>query len=124
MTLQALVVDDSMLIRHTVSRSLEKCGFQVHTATDGSFALEALKSLKPDVIFTDLQMPSLTGYELITALKADATTAAIPVVVLAAKPTTGDFQETRAHSVIYKDLNIDVQMKRVLDNLFPTNAMA
>lgn len=124
MTLLALVVDDSMLIRHTVSRSLERCGFQVQTATDGSFALEALKTIKPDVIFTDLQMPSLTGSELISALKADASTAAIPVVVLAAKPTSGEFQETRAHSVIYKDLNIDMQLKRVLENLFPSNAMA
>lgn len=124
MPLLALVVDDSMLIRHTVSRTLERCGFSVQTATDGSFALETLKTVKPDVIFTDLQMPSLSGPELITALKANANTAAIPIVVLAAKPATGDFQETRAHSVIYKDLNIDVQLKEVLQSLFPQNTMA
>jgi CheY-like chemotaxis protein len=124
MTLLALVVDDSMLIRHTVSRTLEKCGFEVHTATDGAVALEKLAAVRPDVIFTDLQMPSLSGPELIQALKANAETASIPVVVLAAKPAAGEFQESRVHSVVYKDLNIDAQLKRVLETLFPTIALA
>ena len=54
----ALVIDDSMLIRHTVCRILEKRGFTVETATDGAAALEVLKTFRPDVIFTDLQMPT------------------------------------------------------------------
>ena len=42
--------------------------------------------------------------------------------MLAAKPVSGDASETSAHSVIYKDMNIDVQIRQALDNLFPSNA--
>jgi CheY-like chemotaxis protein len=122
MPLLALVIDDSMLIRHTVCRFLEKRGFAVETATDGAAALELLKTIRPDIIFTDLQMPRLSGYELIEALKNNAETAGIPVLILAARPLSGDAPETRAHSVIYKDLNIEVQLRQALESLFPSNA--
>lgn len=122
MPLLALVIDDSMLIRHTVGRVLEKRGFEVEIATDGAAALEVLKTIRPDVIFTDLQMPRLSGYELIEALKNNAATVDIPVFVLAAKPLSGDAPETRANSVIYKDVNIEVQLRQALDSLFPSNA--
>jgi CheY-like chemotaxis protein len=56
----ALVIDDSMLIRHTVCRFLETRGFKVETATNGIAALEALESIRPDLILTDLQMPKLS----------------------------------------------------------------
>ena len=82
----ALVIDDSMLIRHTVCRFLETRGFKVETATDGIAALEALKTIRPDLILTDLQMPQLSGYQLIDTLKANDETAGIPILVLAAKP--------------------------------------
>jgi CheY-like chemotaxis protein len=124
MTLFALVVDDSLLVRHTVSSSLEKCGFQVETATDAAFALNVLKTVRPNVIFVDGQMPGLSSHELIDLLKANAATASIPVVVLAAEPASGSFQEARAYSVIHKNVNIDVQLQRVLENLFAANAMA
>ena len=70
MSMLALVIDDSMLIRHTVCRFLETRGFTVETASNGIAALEALKSIRPDLIVTDLQMPKLSGYQLIDALKS------------------------------------------------------
>ena len=65
----ALVVDDSMLIRYTVCRSLEERGFTVESATNGVEALQILERMHPDVIVTDMQMPKMSGSELITALK-------------------------------------------------------
>ncbi|HXO38540.1 MAG TPA: response regulator [Candidatus Acidoferrum sp.] len=115
----ALVIDDSMLIRHTVCRFLENRGFTVETATDGIAALEALKSVRPDLIVTDLQMPRLSGYQLIDALKANAETAGIPVVILAARPSPGNPQETRAHNFIYKDMNVEEQLNQAMETLFP-----
>ncbi|HZU30207.1 MAG TPA: response regulator [Candidatus Angelobacter sp.] len=119
MPLLALIVDDSMLIRHTIGRTMEKHGFRVEMASNGMAALEALKNFRPDVIFTDLQMPKLSGEELINLLKGNPETAGIPIVVVAAKPLSGDVQEERAHSVIYKDMNIEVQLKRVVESFFP-----
>jgi len=110
----ALVVDDSAVIRHTVRHFLEKRGISVQCA------LEVLKTLHPDVIFTDLQMPRLDGYMLIDALKASEESAGIPVLVLASKPLEHDQPEPRAHSVIYKDLNIEQQLTQALATLFPS----
>ena len=110
-----------MLIRHTVGRFLEARGFSVETANDGAAALEALKTLRPDIIFTDLKMPRLDGYALIDALKANPKTAGIPVLVLAAKPLSDDLKDTGAHSIIYKDLNVEEQLIRALESLFPSS---
>ena len=122
MPMLALVIDDSMLIRHTVCRFLETRGFKVETATDGIAALEALKSVRPDLIVTDLQMPKLSGYQLIDALKANAETAGIPVVILAARPSPGNPQETRAHTFVYKDMNVEEQLIQAMESLFPPRA--
>jgi CheY-like chemotaxis protein len=122
MSMLALVIDDSMLIRHAICRYLETRGFEVETASNGIAALEALKSIRPDLILTDLQMPKLTGYQLIDALKANQETAAIPVLILAAKPAPGNPMETRAHTFIYKDLNVEEQLNQALKNLFPPRA--
>jgi CheY-like chemotaxis protein len=117
MPLIALVVDDSMLIRHTVCRFFEDRGFRVESATNGSEALQMLANLRPDVIVTDLQMPKMDGRELIKALKTQDETAAIPIVVLARK-TTEDFQG-RAGYVIVKDIDIIAQLSRALEVVLP-----
>lgn len=110
-----LVVDDSMLIRHTVCRYLEERGLQVESAVNGLDALEHLAGGRPDLIITDLQMPKMGGSELISQLKAKPETASIPVVVLAAKRTASSApEEQRADFIIYKDIDIEAQLKRVL----------
>ena len=124
MSLLALVIDDSLLIRHTVSRILEKHGFKVESANDGADALEALKTLRPDLICTDLQMPRVSGYKLIEALKASAENAGIPVLVLAAQPLSSEQPVPLAHSVIYKDSNIEAQLTRAVASLFPSHQSA
>src|SRR2546425_852174 len=85
MQLVALVVDDSMLIRHTVCRFLEERGFTVESAANGQDAVEALKRVRPDLIVTDMQMPKMSGGELITSIKAKPETANIPIVIVAGR---------------------------------------
>jgi CheY-like chemotaxis protein len=116
----ALVVDDSALIRHTVRHFLEKLRISVQCVCNGREALEVLQTLRPDVIFTDLQMPRLDGYMLIDALKARAEIADIPVLVLAARPLNHDQPEPRAHAIIYKDFNIEQQLTQALATIFPS----
>lgn len=122
MSMLALVIDDSMLIRHTVCRFLESRGFKVEAAADGIAALETLELIRPDLIVTDLQMPQLSGYQLIDTLKADEQTASIPILVLAAKPLAEVPMDTRVHAFIYKDLNVEEQMDQALESLFPRPA--
>jgi CheY-like chemotaxis protein len=109
----ALVVDDSMLIRHTVCRFLELRGFAVESATNGKEALEILKTVLPDVIITDLMMPKMDGKELITALRAMPHTADIPVVMLAGKGSSSD-DHSGANFIIFKDISIEAQLQKAL----------
>jgi len=111
----ALVVDDSMLIRYTVCRSLEERGFAVESATNGLEALQILERVHPDVIVTDMQMPKMSGSELITALKKNPSTSQIPIITVAGRASGFDETETRANFAIYKDIDIQSQLKKALD---------
>jgi CheY-like chemotaxis protein len=112
-----LVVDDSMLIRHTVCRFLEQRGFCVESATNGQDAVETLKRVTPDLIITDMQMPKMGGSELITILKSHPETASIPVVILAGKQSGFEHTEKRHNFTIFKDIDIDTQLAKALKTL-------
>jgi len=111
----ALVVDDSMLIRYTVCRFLEQRGFAVECATNGAEALDTLTRVHPDLIVTDMQMPKMSGSELITALKGKPETAGIPIIIVAGRASGFDKSETRANFAIYKDIEIEAQLAWALD---------
>jgi CheY-like chemotaxis protein len=111
----ALVVDDSMLIRYTVCRALEERGFTVESATNGAEALQILARIKPDLVVTDMQMPKMSGSELITALKKNPDTAKIPIIIVAGRASGFDENEKRADFAIYKDIDIQTQLGKALD---------
>jgi len=111
----ALVVDDSMLVRHTVCRFLEARGFTVDSATNGAEAMEKLATRLPAVIITDLEMPRMSGLELIAALQARPETAGIPVVVLAGRRTDSQpALDLRASVIIHKETDIEQQLEKAL----------
>jgi CheY-like chemotaxis protein len=124
MSVVALVVDDSMLIRHTICRFLEERGFAVESATNGQEALEALKRVRPDILITDIQMPKMSGTELITAVKSDPVLAAIPIVIVAGKQSGFEHTEKRANYTIFKDIDIEDQLAKALQVLLGAKAQA
>jgi CheY-like chemotaxis protein len=111
----ALVVDDSMLIRYTVCRSLEERGFTVESATNGAEAVQILERIHPDVVVTDMQMPKMSGSELITYLKKNPKTAGIPIIIVAGRASGFDEKEKRANCAIYKEIDIQSQLDKALD---------
>jgi len=114
MPVVALVVDDSMVIRHTVSRFLEERGFAVESASNGVEAVEILSRLQPVLVITDMQMPSMGGSELITVLKSKPETAKIPIVIVTSRSSGFDSKETRAQFTIFKDIDIEDQLGKAL----------
>ncbi|MGA2857783.1 MAG: response regulator [Candidatus Sulfotelmatobacter sp.] len=110
----ALVVDDSMLMRYTVSRFLEERGYTVESATNGVEALEVLSSMRPDLIVTDIQMPKMSGSELISAVKTQPELAAVPIIIVAGRASGFDESEKRANFTIYKDIDIEEQLTKAL----------
>ena len=113
----ALVVDDSMLIRHCVCRFLEERGFVVESATNGEEALETLQWVEPDLIVTDMQMPKMGGSDLITALKSQPSTAKIPIVIVAGRQSGFNEKEKRADFAIFKDIDIEIQLAKALTTI-------
>ncbi|HEY1262823.1 MAG TPA: response regulator [Terriglobales bacterium] len=120
MPLVVLVVDDSMLIRHTVCRYLEDRGFAVETAANGQDALDALKRVRPALIITDIRMPKMNGSEFITALKANPATANIPIAVVTGKQNAE--KEKRADYAIFKDIEIEEQLGKAVQALLGSSS--
>ncbi|PYX83514.1 MAG: hypothetical protein DMG70_10050 [Acidobacteria bacterium] len=119
MTRSALVVDDSMLARHSVSRLLETRGFKVESVCSGQEALDRLENYRPSLIVTDMKMPGMSGNELIAALKANRRTAGIPIIIVAARQSGMDVDsEARADYAIYKDIDVESQLDKALKALF------
>jgi chemotaxis protein histidine kinase CheA/CheY-like chemotaxis protein len=78
----ALIVDDSLSIRKYLSSLLMQKGFVTETARNGYEALELLNKKEFDIMVTDLEMPKLSGYELIETLRYDQRFVAFPIIVL------------------------------------------
>lgn len=81
----ALVVDDSKSARLVLKRMLEKHGLAVDTVNSAAEALDYLNRLRPDVIFLDHMMPGMDGFEALRRIKADPSTAAVPVMMYTSK---------------------------------------
>jgi DNA-binding response OmpR family regulator len=87
---RVLVVDDEEGIRVLCRVNLELEGYEVLEAADGPTALELSRSKRPDLIFLDIMMPGMDGWEVLNELKDDPETTAIPVVMLTARTSEAD----------------------------------
>ena len=82
MSLTILTVDDSRIMRQKLREALIQAGFNVVQAEDGVQGLEILKTERPDVIVTDINMPRMDGFGFIEGVRADDRNRAIPILVL------------------------------------------
>jgi len=83
--LKVLIIDDSKTIRRTAETILAKEGFQVFTAIDGFDALSKVADHKPDVIFVDIMMPRLDGYQTCALIKHNQAFNKTPIIMLSSK---------------------------------------
>jgi twitching motility two-component system response regulator PilG len=95
--LKVMVIDDSKTIRRTAETLLKKEGCQVVTATDGFEALAKIADEKPDIIFVDIMMPRLDGYQTCALIKNNRVFKRTPVVMLSSKD--GLFDRARGRIV-------------------------
>lgn len=83
--LKVMVIDDSKTIRKTAETLLQKVGCTVYTAVDGFDALAKIADTHPDIIFVDIMMPRLDGYQTCALIKNNQTFQKIPVIMLSSK---------------------------------------
>ena len=93
---RVLVVDDSPAQRHYVADCLARQGFDVATAEDGKVALAKAQAVRPALIVSDYEMPNMTGFELVHALRRDPELRQIPVIMLTARDSKRDMAQMRA----------------------------
>jgi chemosensory pili system protein ChpA (sensor histidine kinase/response regulator) len=112
-----MVVDDSITMRKVTGRVLERNNFEVITAKDGLDALERMVERVPDLMLLDIEMPRMDGYELATAMKADARLAKVPIIMITSR--TGDKHRQRAMDIgVDRYLGKPYQENELMRNVF------
>jgi twitching motility two-component system response regulator PilG len=94
---KVMVIDDSQTIRRTAETLLAREGYAVITASDGYEALGKIVDQKPDVIFIDIMMPRLDGYQVCALIKGNPTFSGTPCIMLSSKD--GVFDRARGRIV-------------------------
>jgi twitching motility two-component system response regulator PilH len=115
-----LIVDDSPTEVHVIRRALEKSGFQTATAGDGQEGVRLARELHPDLIFMDIVMPGMNGYQATRAIVNDPGTRAIPIVMVTSKGLETDkVWGLRQGAVDYmvKPVSPDLLVKKALTTL-------
>ncbi len=95
--LKVLVIDDSKTIRRTAETLLKREGCDVVTAEDGFDALAKVADHEPDIVFVDIMMPRLDGYQTCSLIKNNRAFSSIPVIMLSSKD--GLFDRARGRIV-------------------------
>jgi len=95
--LRVMVIDDSKTIRRTAETLLRKEGCDVVTANDGFEALGKIAEVHPQVIFVDIMMPRLDGYQTCALIKSNQLFKSTPVIMLSSKD--GLFDKARGRIV-------------------------
>ena len=95
--LRVMVIDDSKTIRRTAETLLVREGCEVVTATDGFEALSKIADQNPQIIFVDIMMPRLDGYQTCALIKHNQTFKSVPVIMLSSKD--GLFDKARGRIV-------------------------
>ena len=92
-----MIIDDSNTIRRTAEALLKKAGYEVFTAADGFEAMSMITDNLPDIIFVDIMMPRLDGYQTCALIKNNPQFRATPVIMLSSKD--GLFDKARGRIV-------------------------
>ena len=106
-------MDDDPKTRDMLRRTLQKAGWTVAEAANGSEALEALERAKPALVLLDLLMPDMDGFEVLERLRGDETWREIPVIIITAKDLTSEEVE-RLNGRVVKILQKGAYQRRDL----------
>ncbi|PZX30678.1 putative response regulator receiver, CheY family [Cupriavidus phytorum] len=113
---KVLVIDDSSTIRRTAEIFLAQAGYQVMLAEDGFEALAKVGELHPDLVFCDILMPRLDGYQTCSLIKKSPRFHAIPVIMLSSRDGVFDRSRGRlvgAHDHLAKPFTRDALLRAV-----------
>jgi CheY-like chemotaxis protein len=112
--------EDDPMIQKLIRAAMRDSGHEIHLAVDGEQGLALVRQVRPDLIFSDVSMPKLDGYQLGDALKASPDTAGIPLVFVTASVQRAQIAEAERHGgagVLPKPFTMAELRRRVADLL-------
>ncbi|MBI3071534.1 MAG: response regulator [Deltaproteobacteria bacterium] len=115
-----LAVDDSQIVRGLISQGLSQQGFTVELGEDGKDGFARATACPPDLIISDFDMPEMTGFEMVAALRKDERTKDVPVIMLTARDTQMDRAMTTAagaRAYVTKPFNVN-DIVAVVERIF------
>lgn len=96
MAKKILTVDDSKTMREMISFTLKNAGFEVSEAEDGKDAIRQLGNNKVDLIITDINMPNMDGFDLVSTLRANPVHKFVPILILTTESDTAKKERGKA----------------------------
>lgn len=123
MAFNLLVVDDSMMTRNIIKKALSMTDWplgEIHEASNGREALESMRKIWIDLVLADLNMPDMTGFEMVAAMAEDPLLKTIPVIVVSSEGNPKILEELKAKGVRecvrkpFEPLELQKAMGRVL----------
>ncbi len=111
-----MVVDDSLTVRKVTSRLLEREGYEVLIAKDGVGALQILRETLPSIMLVDIEMPHMDGFELIRAVRNNAETSNIPIIIISSR-TAEKHQKLAAELGVQVFLGKPYQEEELLEHI-------
>jgi Response regulators consisting of a CheY-like receiver domain and a winged-helix DNA-binding domain len=88
-----MVVEDDHLILRQIAFNLESHGYSVDTAVNGVEAIKRMMNSRPDLLITDIMMPEMDGYELVSSVRADPELKDVPIIMLTARTQDDDMMQ-------------------------------
>lgn len=122
-----LLIEDDRQMRELLATALEFEDFIVHRASDGATGLDLARQHRPDLILCDVMMPGIDGYEVLAALRADPTLAAMPFIFLTARGEKKDLRQgmvSGADDYLTKPVAIDELLAAIHGRLARHAALA
>ncbi|MGI8906606.1 MAG: diguanylate cyclase [Candidatus Sumerlaeaceae bacterium] len=119
-TYRVLIVDDEPMNVDMLGRRLTSRGYMVASAANGQEALRAVKGSLPDVMLVDVNMPGMSGLELLDKLRADESTTAVPIILVSALSDTENIVrglQRGANDYVTKPINLPVLLARIETHL-------
>jgi two-component system, OmpR family, response regulator RpaA len=116
MSARILVVEDDYLIREVIRTALQDEGYDVEVAEDGAIAMQYISSHAPDLVVLDLALPVISGLRVCEAIRSQASTAKVPILVVSAMASVSAVRSAyRAGANVYLDKPFDLSV--LLDNV-------
>lgn len=82
MSKQILIIEDDEFFRELIAKKLNKSGFEFSLAINGQEGVERMKTDKPALVFLDILLPDVDGFDILTKIKADKEISSIPIIIL------------------------------------------